>query len=308
MDIAKYISLYLLKNNFCYIHGLGNLEIKKKPATYDGQVLNAPVYDVQLTTGGSIDDSLANFIATHEQTSISKAANALRDFSIATRSFLQEGKEVEIPSLGKFTQKNGVVLFISDPNLQYTPPSVPVLKTAKRLEEAPNFKMVAPEENSYSSTVAGMNWNKIAMVGGLVVVLSLIAFFAVRFINNRKAAPAVATEQTVPDTATQLHPPVPTPPVDTTAKPKDTLATAPATAAPADNGQKRVILGTYPTRAAAEKRLKFLTTNGNKVELMAKDSSNYFVVMPITFAPADSAKTLDSLRRMFNPKGVSVYR
>ena len=302
MDIAKYIGLYLLKNNFCYIHGLGNLEIRKKPATHDGQALSAPTYDVLLTPGGSIDDSLANFIATHEQTSISKAANALRDFSIATRTLLQEGKEVEIPALGKFIQTNGVVKFVPDPNLQYAPAPIPVLRTAKRVEEAPSFKMTDNEESSYSS-VSGMNWGKIAAVGGAVIVLCLIAFFAIRYLNNRKPA-APVTEQLAPDT-TLLKPPVAVTPVDTS-KPKDTVATAPAPAL--NNGETRVILGTYTTRMAAEKRLKTLTTNGNKVELMAKDSSSFFVVMPITFAPADSAKTLDSLRRMFNPKGVSIYK
>ena len=42
MDIAKYIGLYLLKNNFCYLHGLGNLEIKRRPAVYEGDSLHAP--------------------------------------------------------------------------------------------------------------------------------------------------------------------------------------------------------------------------------------------------------------------------
>ena len=67
MDIAKYIGQYLLKNSFCYIHGLGNLEISKKPAFYDGKSLQAPTYEIVLSSGGSIDDNFANFIATNEQ-------------------------------------------------------------------------------------------------------------------------------------------------------------------------------------------------------------------------------------------------
>src|SRR5438094_932824 len=98
MDIARYIGLFLLKNKFAYVHGLGNLELTRMAASHDGQMLNAPQYDVRLTKGGSIDDTLANYIATHEATSISKAANALRDFSIAARADLAAGKEVVIPS------------------------------------------------------------------------------------------------------------------------------------------------------------------------------------------------------------------
>src|SRR6185437_14180538 len=102
MDVAKYIGLFLLKNHFCYIHGLGNLELHKKSASYDGTALQAPSYEVVVTPAGSIDDNLANFIATNEQTSISKASNALRDFSIQARADLQAGKEVLIPHIGKF--------------------------------------------------------------------------------------------------------------------------------------------------------------------------------------------------------------
>ena len=304
MDIAKYIGLYLLKKNFCYIHGLGNLELKKKPAAHDGQALSGPQYDVVLSPTGSIDDSLANFIATHEQTSISKASNALRDFSIATRTDLQAGKEVVIPALGKFTEQNGVIRFITDPHLQYTPPSIPVLRTAKRVEEAPSFKMTDPADNEYNRG-AGLNWSKLGMWIGVLVVLVIIVVFAIRYMNSRQVTPAVQETVVAPDTTT-LTPPAMAQPI-TDSNSHDST-TAPAPAAVNTSGATKVIIGTYPNRAAAERRVKTLTGNGNSVEMVAKDSSSYLVLMPVTFQPADSARTLDSLRRLFNPKGVSIYR
>ena len=111
MDIAKYIGLFLLKNHFCYVHGLGNLELHKKSATHDGKSLQSPSYDVVVTPGGSIDDNLANFIAVNEQISISKAANALRDYSIQARKDMTAGKEVLLPNIGKFVEVNGKVQF-----------------------------------------------------------------------------------------------------------------------------------------------------------------------------------------------------
>lgn len=302
MDIAKYIGLYLLKNNFCYIHGLGNLELKKKSATHEGQTLSGPQYEVELSLTGSIDDNLANFIATHEQTSISKAANALRDFSIATRAELQAGKEVEIPALGKFTEQNGVIRFMTDPNLQYTPPSIPVLRTAKRVEEAPSFKMVDPAEGEYRG--AGMNWSKIGLWAGVLVVIAIILIFGIRYLNSRQSIPAPQETVTAPDTSA-LTPPVAT--QHDTAQHDTTAATPPQAPAVAADGQTKVIIGTYTSRVAAERRVKTLTGNGNTVELIAKDSTNYLVLMPIHIQPADSARALDSLRRMFNPKGVSIY-
>ena len=82
MEIDKYIGQFILKNNFCYIHGLGNLELQKRTTMHDGKALVPPTYEVVVTAGGSIDDSFANFIATNEMISISKAANALREYSM----------------------------------------------------------------------------------------------------------------------------------------------------------------------------------------------------------------------------------
>ena len=308
MDIAKYIGLYLLKNNFCYIHGLGNLELKKRPATHDGQALQGPAYEVLLSPTGSIDDNLANFIATYEQTSISKAANALRDFSMATRAALAEGKEVEMPSLGKFISQNGVVKFISDPNLQYTPPAIPILRTSKRLEEAPSFGIKAPSDESYTSST-NVNWGKIGLWGGIAAIVIIIAIFGIRSLNNGPASVAPAPDTAAAVATTPAAPVVTTP--DTTSQIDTSVTAQQPAAAPAAataTGGTRVVLNTYPSRAAAERRIKTLTGNGNTVELVAQDSSTYYVVMPITMQPADSTKTLDSLRRMFNPKGVRILR
>ncbi len=307
MDIAKYIGLYLLKNNFCYIHGLGNLELKKKPSVHDGQSINAPQYEVLLSSTGSIDDSLANFIATHEQTSISKASNALRDFSTATRTALAAGKDVDIPALGKFTEQNGVVKFITDANLQYTPPSIPILRTSKRLEEAPSFGMKAPIEDSYSGT-SNINWSKIGLWGGIAAIAIILAIFGIRAMNNRGTAPVAIATPADPHAVAQAIIPADTNIIDTTvAAPTPTSAPA-AAMATATDGTTQVVLGTYPSRVAAERRIKTLSGNGNKVALVAQDSTNFLVVMPVMLKAADSAKTMDSLRRMFNPKGVRILR
>ena len=132
MDIAKYIGLFLLKNHYCYIHGLGNMELVKRPATHDGKALQPPSYEVQVTPGGSIDDNLANFIATNEQISISKAANTLREYSIQARKDMAEGKEVPIPHIGHFIEGGGRVKFVTDANFRYTPAGIPTIKNSKK--------------------------------------------------------------------------------------------------------------------------------------------------------------------------------
>jgi hypothetical protein len=69
----------------------------------------------------------------------------------------------------------------------------------------------------------------------------------------------------------------------------------------------KVVLNTYDERPRAEKRLRTLRAYGNKVELIAEDSSMYFIVMPITAPVSKRTRVLDSLKNNFNPDGVIIY-
>ncbi len=302
MDIAKYIGLFLLKNNFVYLHGFGNLELKKKPATYDGEALHAPAYDVMLTPGGSIDDTLANFIATHEQTSISKAANALREFSTATRAELAAGKDVEVPGIGKFVEVNGLVRFVANQDLRHVPTPVPMIRMAKRTEEQPDFRRESQEDASRSEIA----WGKIILLGLLALLIIAGAIVAFRYFRNNNSEPAAAAR---PDTVETQQPALIPPPIDSSVKP-DTATTAvpPAPQPIASAGDYIVVLNTYPSRVAAERRAGSLLRNGNKVEVLARDSATFFVVTHMPQSSADTTRMLDSLRRFFNPKGVHILR
>ncbi len=304
MDIAKYIGLFLLKNNFVYLHGLGNLELKKKAARYEGDALHAPEYDVVLTPGGSIDDTLANFIATHEQTSISKAANALREFSTATRAELAAGKDVDVPGVGKFVEVNGLVRFVANPHLQHVPTPVPMIRMAKRTEDQPDFRRDTQEDTSRSEIA----WGKIALLALLAIAVIVGGIFAYRYFSNSAPTPVATTDTAVAQPATP--PPAVTVPLDTTSRPTDTMgANMPAAALPAStSGEWTVVLNAYPSRGAADRRASTLTKNGNKVEILARDSTNYLVVMRLPQSLGDTTRMLDSLRRFFNPKGVHILR
>lgn len=128
MDVAKYIGLFLLKNEQCYVSGLGTLQLLRKAATYDGHSLQPASYEIALAQGGNVDESLANYIANNEQTSISKASNALNDYSTDARNKLQAGEEVTLPYLGKFVMLDNRINFITAPQLLYTAPPIPVQK------------------------------------------------------------------------------------------------------------------------------------------------------------------------------------
>lgn len=313
MDIAKYIGLFLFKNNFCYIHGLGNLELRKKPAAYDGAELQAPKYEVVLTPTGSIDDNLANFIAVNEQISISKAANALREFSIESKAQLQQGKEVVIPAIGKFVYANDRIGFVTDPNIQYTPPALPALKFVKRAEEEPVFKNRVAEPSEEHTSTTSVNWGKIILWVVILGVLATAIVFGISYMNKYNSgtdnAPVKDTVQTQ-----QPAPMQNAPVIDTMPKAHDSTSAAATTApttAPVTNGpvDYKLILKTYNNKAGADKRVKQLTGFGHKnLEVIAKDSTHYMVVISVNGPMSDTTHMMDSLRRNFNPKDpVTLY-
>jgi large-conductance mechanosensitive channel len=302
MDIAKYIGLYLLKNKFCYLHGLGNLQIVRKAAVHDNTAIQAPQYEVLLSPLGSVDDSFANFIATNEQVSIAAAANALRDFSIQAKADLKAGKEVLIPAIGKFVNNsNGTVYFITDENLNYQPAPIPIVP--KRAEDAPSFQ----KYNTEPTPTATVNWGKIILLSLIaLVVLGSIIFGIIYVLNSQSGketttaaeqplAPAAAPESTI------AAPSIP----DTTAQTDTAIRT---TTVADNNGTYQVVLNTYNNLPKAEKRKKQLEASKNVVDIITQDSATYWVVMPISGTAADTVHVLDSLRVFFNPKGVYIYR
>lgn len=311
MDIAKYVGLFLLKNEYCFMPGIGSLEIEKRPAIYDkeSQKMSAPVFEVKYRqAAGSIDDSFANFIANNERISIAHASNHLKDFCARTKIELREGAEVVIPGIGKFSGgANDAIHFVTDAHLHIEGKAIPFFKNSiavtERKEEALSNiierttirEPKADEEIEYKAP--SVNWGKIILMIALVVILVGGGIFLFWYMGrDKQPAPP---QQATPEQATQQTPPVTTAPVSQ----QDTAATTPAVTAPAGTTAYKVALQQYATRAQAESRVAKLKSYGNAVELYAKDSSTYYVVMQINAGAADTTRAVDSLRRMFNPGG-----
>ncbi len=313
MDVAKYIGTFLLKNQFCYIHGLGNLELRRQPASYDGDALQGPQYSVALTSGGSIDDNLAAFIANGEQTSISKAANALRDFATAARADLQTGKEVPLPGVGTFKMQGGSIGFVTDESLSYRPPSVPVLKNAKRLEDEVSFKTVTTSSSgTYPQNTTGapayakpsVAWGKIVLLSLLALAVIAAVIFGLRYLNAPDGSSELApprTEVAAPPAALEQAP-------VTVPSPMDTTVVQPAATPAQAGGTYRVVLNTYSTRVQAERRVRFLSTTalGGTAEIVSMDSTHHQVAVPFTGALTDSTRVLDSFSRTYGGRATLV--
>lgn len=324
MDIAKYVGLFLIKNEYCFLPGIGSLEIAKKPAVYDKetQKMSAPLYEVKYRqVGGSIDDSFANFIANNERISIAHASNHLKDFCAHAKADLRENRDVVIPAIGKFVAGQGnSIQFVTEPQLHIEGKAIPFFKNSvtveKKNEEAlsniierTNIREPkADEEIEYKAP--SVNWGKIIILSAIVLVVIVGVVYLIWSMGNKDGK---ATKEVVDTTVTETPAEQPQAPVVA-----DTTAVQPAATATTANGltvntdgtiSYKVGLQQYAAADKAEGRVAKLKSYGNAVELWAKDSANYYVVMTMTSAPTDTVRVVDSLKRLFNPSGkVEIVR
>ncbi len=306
MEITKYIGLYLLKNHFCYIHGLGNLELQKRPVIHDGKSLLGASWEVVVTQGGSIDDNLANFIATNEQVSIAKASNDLRDYSIQTRKDLAAGKTSTIDGIGTFIEENGRVKFITDEHFNFTPGGLPTIKNSRQLDEqmAKPAKVaktqqpitVAPEpEPTKRKTV---NWSRVILVGIVFIILAVSIFVISYYIGHspHRVAPAPVIDSPQKNNAL----------VDSAHKKIDSNAVT----YPIDTNVNtyKMIIGDYPTMSKAESERRRLKAKGESVDLIVKDSVNYLLLATVNCKAIDTNVVKDTLVHKYNYKDIIIYK
>ena len=300
MEIAKYIGLFLLKNHFCYVHGLGNMELNKRPSIHDGKSLQPPSYEVVVTPGGSIDDNLANFIATNEQISISKAANTLREYSIQARKDMALGIEVPIPNIGRFVEQNGSVKFITDDKFSFTPAGIPTIRNSKQLDEQ-NAKFAHKPSYPPPHKADSVNWSMVILVSVLLIIVGG-GIYGIYYYSNQNKKNNIP----VADTVARVQPPAP---IDTTHVQKDTIAVvAPPVVDTLQVNTYKMVIGDYHTKAKADKRQSNLQLNGNHVEVVQKDSTDFLVILTINCRIVDTTHVKDSLKVWYGYKNVMTYK
>lgn len=282
MDIASYIGQFLLRNKYCYLHGIGSLKLNKLPNKESGSY----AYHVQLLPGGSIDDLFANFVATSEQVSISKAANAIREYNTEIRSLLDAHQNVNIPSVGYFTKVDNHYTFVTDATFSYQPAVNPALKfvNAKPIKEAAEAEEVIAE----APKKAIINWSKIVLFVSLFIVIALAIYFIITQSQNISATQEEPVTNTTPD--------IVAPVIDTPTLANDTSITSAV-------AEYKFLIKTYATLSAAEKRYHQLLSYGNKVGLQTSDSASYQLFVSLAVPAIDTTKVKDSIRVIFNPKG-----
>lgn len=321
MDIAKYVGLFLLKNEYCYLPGIGSLQIIKRTATFNKETLNteAPGYEVVFVKGsGSIDDTFANFIANNERISIAQAANHLKDFCAYSKAELVEGRDILIHGVGKFIGKNNgtEIFFETDPGLRIQGKQIPYFKISNAVVEKKNEEKIATiiEQTNFKQPKADeeivikpaqVNWGKIAILSAIIIaVLGFVAYLIASRDTSAPAPEAVEQVQEAPMEEVESTPA----PIDSVVT--DSTTVAPTTTPTVSNttGALQVVINSYNNQERADTRAKKLSSYGHDAAVVTvpNDSLGYKVIVNIANPNPDKQVTIDSLKRLLNPNG-NVY-
>ena len=282
-------------------------------------MLHPSTYEIFVSSAGSIDDNLANFIASNEQITISKASAALREFSHEAKFELQEGREVLIPFIGKLTEEYGRIIFVTDPNLQFAGapiaaersdvlpmeepmPPMPIMDEPRYSESAPLAEY--PGQSSRRSSRRhrhrepepvleedDINWKKV--IWAVLILISVVAgaIYGIRLLKTPNDYTPLEKMPAVIDSSL-LKPRVDTAIVN-------------------DSNQLklyRIVIDEYPNRKKAEMRAMKMKGYGHPdVEMLAEDSNLFLVIVPVRCKASDTTIVLDTMKRNYNPSGVYIY-
>lgn len=304
MDIAKYIGLFLLKNKYCCLQGLGNLEILKTASVHNGKELTGGVYYTKLNPVGSIDDAFPNFIANIEQVSIAKASNEISEFIKSGKAILAAGGAIVIPSVGQYVLKNHQLHFELDSAFSMPTNNIvfPIAEAPKPVVDEPKNGEGKPYEsytnyNNYNKQSA-VNWNIVALWAVIIIIGGSIIVWGIRYFMNQQTPESS-------EMVMQVEAPI-TAPVTTAVDSNAVDSNSVATVNPNDTPTFKFIIKEYSTLAKAEKKEKQLISYGYNVSVANKDSNTFYVISTFKIMPTDTTKIKDSLTKLLNPAGVTI--
>ncbi|MGC4059037.1 MAG: hypothetical protein QM743_13115 [Chitinophagaceae bacterium] len=245
MDVAKYIALFLLKNKYCHLQALGNLEIRKSSSVNNGRDLTGRMFIARLDQVGSIDDQLPLFIAVQEKISVSRASALVADFVTYSKSQLQSGSTITIPGIGKYTMKNGKIHFELDSYFSLPEQNIPLsffnsgapILTADADQAATSDTGTSKDAvetfqqyNNYNAPPK-INWNAIGFWGLAVLILLSIVAGVLKYTVFKDDVPStvmVAANDVHVDSSSLLSPAM----IDSNMHASDSVQTADSAKAP----------------------------------------------------------------------------
>lgn len=314
MEIAKYIGLFILKNKYCSLQGLGNVEIKRLPTQHNNNEIAQGVYYVKFDTVGSIDDNFPSFVANNEQVSIAKASNEISNFIKESKQLLNAGNKVEIPSIGYYVLNNGVLSFElnSDFSMPTSPLPFPVADKVNLQNTLEEEHATIETYNNYTVSKKSINWGMVSFWGIILLIGGAILAWGIQyFFQQQKLQQKIENVESQIPTFEPSNINVP----DSLQNNNDSLSITDSTQATPNvqavsNSSDSIIysffIKKYNTESAAQKRKAQLESFNYNASIIPIDSNTYNLLISVKTTALDTSKIIDSFSKNFGSK-VIIY-
>lgn len=293
MKIEQLIVQHLYNTKTVTLQGIGTIHLNPSvllPTAEDKDATipeNAFSFEYNLKAGE--DDALIAFIVQQTRKIKPLATSDLESYSILAKQFLNIGKPLSIEGVGNI-QKNQSGEYEFKQGNFITPKIDDIAREIKeKYEDNISFESEAPKNG---------NSKKMLMVA-LVLAFVILTGLGLYYFMFKKKDPVIATVEQIPVPVT-----ADTVKTDTVlaAKPDTTTPAKPAAPATTDSTHFKVVVKQYTSEANASKAFKTYTSWGYKMEIIKIDSTNYQLAIPFNRPFADTTRTKDSLKRIFQGK------
>lgn len=228
------------------------------------------------------DEGLIQYITDHSRKMKALASSDLESFIMLNKQFLNIGKPLILEGLGTLEKTQiGEYAFSQASTSHVIREESPKQITEKQKEKI-SF-ITPPKEKSNGSGKSAL---------GILLLLLVLgaAFTAYYFYNKNKENNTTVNAGSVNTEA------------EDSAVVKKEVDTATVKKIVTDANSFYIVLNQYPNFAAAEKRVKVLSTYGHNVVIKTNDSLTYKVIMPFMLPLSDTLSTKDSIARLLSPK------
>jgi hypothetical protein len=300
LKIQDLLSQYLYQQKKLSLPGIGIFDLNPAVNIYELKEEGWPENTVTFTQDrtAQLTDDCLNYLV---QNSGKMKPLAMSDLE----SYLNNG--IQLLNIGKPFPLKGIGSLSKTGNQYFFEQGSPVVEKLESIN--PDYilkdrtkKNEDTKELDFTSE-GRANSKKIIIALGSLVALALIAWVVYLALPKKEAEPVVTNEQqavTPPPSITQTV----TDTVKTTADTTktllpDTVKTMPV-APPTVNGTGfQLIIQTFFTKAAADKKLNSLLARGHNVSVQMVDSTRYRLVLTVAKPLSDTTYVKDSLRRWY---------
>jgi hypothetical protein len=301
LKIQDLLSQYLYQQKKLSLPGIGIFELNPAVNIYELKEEGWPENTVTFTQdrNAQLTDDCLSYLVQNSGKMKPLAMSDLESYLNNGIQLLNIGKPFRLKGIGALSKTGNQFLFEQGipvvEKLESINPDYVLKDRTKKTEDIP--EAIYTNESKAKS-------RKIIIALGSLIALALIAWVVYLAISKKEDQPIVSNEQQPVVSAPVVTPTV-TDTVNTTVDtgkillPDSLKPTPPPAPATVSGTGFQLIIQTFITKAAADKKLQTLQARGHNVSVQMVDSTNYRLVLTVAKPLSDTTYVKDSLRKWY---------